>query len=99
MPNDQALLKQILTVIEKRLGDEQFSVAQLSREAGMSRSHLHRKLQAMQQPSAGALIRAARLRRAEALLKQARLSVTEVAYRAGFRSTAYFANAFARILG
>lgn len=91
---EQTFLKKILAVIEKRLSDERFKVVELSREVGISRSQLHRKLRALQQPSASALLRAARLRRAQALLKQTDLAVTEVAYRVGFRSTAYFAQCF-----
>lgn len=99
MPNDQDFLKKVLTVIEQRLGEEGFSVATLSRDAGVSRSQLHRKLQALQQPAASELIRAARLRRASGLLRQGRLSVTEVAYRVGFRSSAYFTQCFREDLG
>jgi AraC-like DNA-binding protein len=99
MPNDRDFLEKILAVIEKRLGEEQFGVAELSRELGISRTQLHRKLRALQQPPASALLRAARLRRAEALLKQARLSVTEVAYRVGFRSAAYFSQCFREDFG
>lgn len=99
MPNDQEFLKRVLTVIEKRLTEEQFSVEELSHAAGVSRSQLHRRLHALQQPSAGELIRAARLRRAEVLLTQARLSITEVAYRCGFRSAAYFAQCFREDFG
>lgn len=92
--SDQAFLEKVSTLIEKHLGEEQFGVAELSRKLGISRTQLHRKLHALQQPSASALLRAARLRRAEALLQRTRLSVTEVAYRCGFRSAAYFAQCF-----
>lgn len=96
---DQAVLEKILAAIERRYEDERFSVAQLSRGLGLSRSQLHRRLHALQQPSASALIRAARLRRAETLLRQTRLSITEVAYRCGFRSAAYFAQCFREDFG
>lgn len=92
-------MEKIQALIEKRLGDEQFSVTELSQKAGISRSQLHRKLQALRQPAASGLIRAARLRRAAALLQQDRFSVTEVAYRAGFRSPAYFTQCFREDFG
>lgn len=97
--SDPIFPEKIQALIEKRLGDEQFSVAELSRGAKLSRSQLHRKLQALQQPPAGELIRAARLRRAQTLLRQTRLSITEVAYRAGFRSPAYFTQCFREDFG
>lgn len=99
MPNPQDFLKKVSIVIEMHLGDERFSVAKLSREAGVSRAQLHRRLRALQQPAASALIRAARLRRAQTLLKQFDFSVTEVAYRTGFRSAAYFAQCFREDFG
>lgn len=92
--SDQAFLAKVSAVIETHLGEEQFSVADLSHKLGMSRVQLHRKLHALEQPSASALLRAARLQRAALLLKQTRLAITEVAYRAGFRSAAYFAQCF-----
>lgn len=97
--SDQAFLAKVSAVIERHLGEEQFGVAELSRKLGMSRTQLHRNLRALQQPSASALIRAARLRRAALLLKQTRLAIAEVAYRVGFRSTAYFAQCFREDFG
>ncbi|NUO81788.1 helix-turn-helix transcriptional regulator [candidate division KSB1 bacterium] len=99
MPPEQDFLKKVLTVIEKRLGEERFNVTELSREISMSRTQLHRRLQALQQPSASALLRASRLRRGEMLLQKTGLSVTEVAYRCGFRSAAYFAQCFREDFG
>jgi len=55
---NQAFLDKVLALIERHLGDEQFSVAELSRAVGLSRSQLHRKLLALQQPAASELIRA-----------------------------------------
>ncbi len=97
--SSQAFLEKVRALIAERLGDENFSVAQLSRELGLSRTQLYRKLQAEYQPSPSALLRTARLRRAKKLLKQSRLSITEVAYRTGFRSAAYFAQCFREDFG
>lgn len=97
--SDQAFLAKVSAVIERHLGEEQFGVAELSRKLGMSRTQLHRNLRALQQPSASALLRASRLRRGQMLLRKSELSVTEVAYRCGFRSAAYFAQCFREDFG
>jgi len=99
MSADQKLLEKVLLVIEKRLDDEQFNVTKLCREAGVSRAQLYRRLQALQQLPANELIRAARLRRAKALLQQTRLAIAEVAYRVGFGSAAYFTQCFREAFG
>ena len=99
MSDDQEFLKNVLQVIEKRLGDEKFNVKELSREVGISRAQLYRKLQMMQNLPANELIRAARMQRAATLLQQTRLSISEVAYRVGFGSPAYFTQCFHQAFG
>lgn len=99
MPADQKFLDKVQLVIEKRLDDERFNIAQLCRELGISRAQLYRQLEALQQPPPNALILAARLRRAESLLRQARLAISEAAYRAGFSSPAYFTLCFRKAYG
>jgi AraC-like DNA-binding protein len=98
-PGERAFLEKLQATVEKHLGEEKFSVAQLSREMGMSRSQIHRKLRALIGQTPRRFIRAARLRHARALLEQGRLTVTEIAYRAGFSSPAYFAHCFRREFG
>lgn len=92
-------LEQVAEVIKQHCGNESFDVAQLSETLGLSRTQLYRKLRAEHQPAPSALLRTARLRRARDLLAQTDLAITEVAYRSGFRSTAYFAQCFREDFG
>ena len=49
---DDVFLKKVAAVVERRMGDENFSVEELGQEVGMSRSQLHRKLTALTNQSA-----------------------------------------------
>jgi DNA-binding response OmpR family regulator len=93
-PMDEIFLNKVKAVVEKHLGDEDFDVETLSREVGMSRMNLHRKLKALTDQSASQLIRSMRLQRALELLKQNAGTVAEIAYQVGFGSQAYFTKCF-----
>ncbi len=99
MTRNRDFLAEVLAAIEKHLEDESFDVAALSRKLGLSRTQLYRNLHALRQPAASALLRAARLRRGKVLLQHAKLTITEVAYRSGFRSAAYFTQCFTEDFG
>jgi len=91
---DDAFLQKALAVVEKRLGDENFSVEDFAREAGMSRSQLHRKLTALTNQSPGSFIRYMRLHRAMELLRKNAGTVSEIAYAVGFSGLSYFTQCF-----
>jgi len=55
---------------------------------------LHRRLRELGQPAAGEFLRNVRLEHATVLLRRNRLTISEVAYRSGFRSPAHFAHCF-----
>jgi len=90
----QKFLHAARAVIKRHLGDADFNVTKLSRKLSMNRMQLHRRLRQAGQPAAGELLRNARLEHAATLLRQHRLTISEVAYRSGFRSPAYFAHCF-----
>ena len=61
---DDVFLRKVMSVVEERLSDENFSVEDLAREVAMSRSQLHRKLTALTNQSPSDFIRYMRLHRA-----------------------------------
>ena len=93
-PMDEVFLNKVKAVVEKHLSDEDFDVETLSREVGMSRMNVHRKLKALTNQSASQFIRSMRLQRAMELLKQNAGTVAEIAYQVGFGSQAYFTKCF-----
>ena len=100
MPSlDQAFLQKIGSIIEERSSNPDFNVEALSREAGLSRKQLHRKLRALTDQSPSQFIRTLRLKRAMELLQQQTASVSEIAYSVGFNHLSYFSKCFRRQFG
>ena len=96
---DDLFLKKIKGVVEAHIAEEGFGVDELAREAGMSRSQIHRKLTALTGMSAGDFIRYLRLHRAMDLLRQNAATVAEIAYMVGFSTPAYFTKCFHELFG
>ncbi|NJM26820.1 MAG: helix-turn-helix transcriptional regulator [Bacteroidia bacterium] len=76
------------------MGDSGFSVEELSRELGMSRVHLYKKLLSLTGKSPIEFIRTIRLKRAAQLLEKSQLTVAEIAYEVGFNNPKYFSKYF-----
>ena len=91
---DERFLQKVMQSIEQHLGDEAFNVEKLADAVAMSRSQLHRKLQALLDKSPSDLLRQTRLFRAKDLLQQKSGVPSEVAYQVGFSSHTYFSKAF-----
>lgn len=97
-PND-GFLHQVLSSIEDHLEDESFGVAELAAKVNMSRSNLLRRVKSSAGQSVSALIRQIRLERAQLLLKEKDLTVSEVAFKVGFSSTSYFIRCYKEKFG
>lgn len=91
---DETLIKNAVKLVEEKLADPDFSVEDLSRELGMSRVHLYKKLLALTGKSPLEFIRTLRLQRAAQLLDKSQLTVAEIAYKVGFNNPKYFAKYF-----
>lgn len=92
-------LKNIHRIIEEKLGDEEFNSEELARCAGISRSSLHRRLKKLIGISASELITRLRIKRAAMLLQDDAETVSEIAYRVGFRDPSYFTKVFKKYYG
>ncbi|MEP2668076.1 MAG: ATP-binding protein [Cyclobacteriaceae bacterium] len=91
---DEQFLGKVKEAIQVRLGEEQLSVESLSREIGLSRTQLYRKVTALTGVSVNELIRSFRLKKAAQLLEQNWGSVSQVAYEVGFSNLSYFSKVF-----
>lgn len=91
---DEQFLGKINQLIEDNLDNENFSVEDLAKSAGLSRSMLHRKLIKLTGKSAGDIIAEKRLNLAKELLEKNVSTVSEIAYRVGFNSPSYFNRVF-----
>ncbi|MGS2762184.1 two-component regulator propeller domain-containing protein [Sinomicrobium sp. M5D2P9] len=96
---DEAFLDKATRVILENVSDPDFSLESLLGEIGVSRSHFYRKINALTGQNPSSFIRTVRLKYAsEQLLKEC-YSVKEVAYMAGFNSSAYFSKTFRELFG
>ncbi len=87
-------LRTVNQIIEDNLDNENFSVEDLAKNAGLSRSMLHRKLIKLTGKSASDFITEKRLIRAKELLENDVATASEIAYRVGFNSPSYFNRLF-----
>jgi TolB-like protein/AraC-like DNA-binding protein len=87
-------LESIRRIIEENLDNENFSVEDLARYKGLSRSMLHRKLIKLTGKSATDLITEIRLLKAKELLENDIGTASEIAYKVGFGSPSYFHKVF-----
>lgn len=91
---DRRFIAKAVELVEKNLDTLGYSVEQLSKDLCMERTGLYRKLTAMLDQSPSLFIRDIRLRNAARLLKEGRLSITEIAEASGFSSTSYMSKCF-----
>ena len=91
---DDRFIQKVMCSIEQHLSEEAFNVEKLADAVAMSRSQLHRKLQALLDKSPSDLLRQTRLFRAKELLQKRAGVPSEVAYQVGFSSHTYFSRAF-----
>jgi signal transduction histidine kinase/ligand-binding sensor domain-containing protein/DNA-binding response OmpR family regulator len=91
---DEKLINKALKLVEQNISDAEFSVEKLSRELGMSRVHLYKKLTALTGKTPIEFIRIMRLKRAAQFLEKSQLTVAEIAYEVGFNDPRYFSRYF-----
>ncbi len=89
----------IRALIEAHIDDESYSIDQLCRDAGASRSQLHNKLKKWTGLSTSYFIRSVKLQKAKYLLVQTDLNITQVAFEVGFRAPGYFTRVFCESFG
>ncbi len=91
---DQLFLRKLSEIVEVNIAREEFDVEHLSREAGMSRSAIHRRLSKLGKLNASHFIREVRLQKAREMLHNGFATASEVAYRVGFGSPTYFSKCY-----
>lgn len=96
---DENFLNRCISAVEKHMSDSEFSVEELGKEVGMSRSQLHRKLKALIDQSTSEFIRNIRLKRAAELVKNKYGNTAEIAYEVGFNSVSYFIKCYKEVYG
>lgn len=103
MPETQShntkLMNRIMFVINQNISNPDLNVEMISKEVGISRVHLYRKLKELTNQSTRDFIRNIRLREAAVLLSENKYNVTEVASLTGFTSITLFSGSFKELYG
>lgn len=97
--DDDVLMKRIMKVINDNLDNADLKVEMLSKEIGLSRVQLHRRMKDITGISTGEFIRNIRLKKAAELLAEKKVNVSQIAYMVGFSSHTHFSTAFRKFYG
>ncbi len=97
--NDEILMERVMKAISHHLDDSDFGVIQLSKEVGLSKTHLQRKLKDLTGLSIAEFIRNVRLEQAARLLKEQKINISQVAYTVGFSNLSHFSTVFKKHFG
>ena len=92
-------LQKAIAHVEAHLSEDDYSVEQLSSDLCMSRMTFYRRIQSVTGQKPSEFMRTIRLRRAAELLREGRLTVTEISYATGFSSISYFSRCFRTMFG
>lgn len=96
---DAEFLRRVVEIVEKNLADYEFDMETLARQMAVSRRQLFRKFKALAGCTPNVFIRDIRLKRAAQLLRNSRLTVSEIIYAVGFSDPKYFRNIFRERFG
>lgn len=97
--NNDQFIKKAVNVVRKHLDVSTFGKDDFAAEMNVSSSVLYRKIKSLTGFSPVDFIKTMRLNHALELLKQNRLSITEISEKCGFSSLAYFSNVFHTFFG
>jgi len=96
---NQIFINKLTEIILANLGNEKFGVKELAQESGMSLYRMSRKLHSINKKTVNQFIREVRLQKALEMLKNEDYTGSEVAYKTGFGSPAYFFKCFHDLFG
>ena len=98
-PLDEKLINKAIKYVEDNMARSELSVEEMSRDLGMSRVHLYKKLVSITGRSPIEFIRVIRLKRAAQMLRDKQQNVADVAYAVGFNNPKYFSKYFKEEFG
>ena len=93
-PSEEKFLIDLMSFIETKSNDSTFNVNEFSKEIGLSKSQLNRKLKVLTGKSPNMFIRDFRLNKAIKLLHDQQGNISEIAFETGFGSLGYFSKCF-----
>lgn len=96
---DEEFLNKVIDLVNDNLDNASFDIDSFSKQLGMSTSQLYRKIKAITGISPNEFIRTYRLRKAEKMISETNLTISEIAYKVGFNDSLYFSKCFKKQFG
>ena len=96
---DKEFIRKLTEITLANLENEAFSGKELSAEAGVRVSIINKRLRFISHKTISQFIREVRLQKAMEMLQQETVTASEVAYKVGFGSPAYFNTCFSEFFG
>ncbi len=91
---DLTFLDDVRQVTEELMGEEDFTVDRLAARLAIDRTHLYRRLRELTGLTPSAMIRELRLKKAATLIAAGGGTVSEVAWKVGFKDVSHFSKRF-----
>lgn len=91
---DEQFMRKALDLVEKNMSVTEYSIEGMSRDLGMSRTLLYKKILALTGKPPLEFLRSLRLKRAALLLTKSQMNVSEIAFQVGFNDPKYFSKHF-----
>lgn len=98
-PLDEQFVNDATAYVEKHLDASTLTVERMSKDLGMSRVNLYRRMVAVTGKTPSEFLRLVRLRHAEKLVMKSQLTVSEISYKVGFASPRYFSKCYKELFG
>jgi len=96
---EDLFMQNIRKIMLEHISDESFDTRKLCREMTMSRTQLYRKFRSLTNKGVGEYFRSVRLHKARTLILNSKLTISEIAYKTGFRNVSHFSRTFAKEFG
>lgn len=96
---DQTFMDRYVEIVKNNFRNSNLDVDMICQEMGMSRANFYKKLKTITDLSPAEMIRNIRLESAARLLKETKLTMSEVAVQVGFSSNSYFGSCFKALYG
>jgi len=96
---EDLFMQNIRKIMLDHISDESFDTRKLCREMTMSRTQLYRKFRSLTNTGVGEYFRSVRLHEAKTLILNSKLTISEIAYKTGFRNVSHFSRTFAKEFG
>lgn len=91
---DRKFINEFTSLVESNLANEEFNVEEICKSMGISRVQLYRKVKALLNINVNDYILNTRLQKSKYLLQHEEFNISEIAYKVGFSSPAYFSTVF-----